>query len=185
VRCQECDRDAELRYTLFRSNIGMVLARQERTIEGLLCDECIARSYRTAQTTNLAAGWWGGHSLVCTPMFLAGNWLVRKVGLRLTAVPAGGDEDDVEAFDAREEGRALRDSSSQFGMATAVVFFGAILLLVGAVAAGASRSRGPTAPDVGSVLAWSGVLAVVAGACTAAATFFAACRGVRRPPRAN
>ena len=71
--CQSCGVEAPTKYVAFYQNIGALVMRFTRTIEGNLCKSCIHRHFWKFTLVNVTLGWWGIHSLIVTPFFLLNN----------------------------------------------------------------------------------------------------------------
>jgi hypothetical protein len=129
-----------MRYASFRSNVGMLVARQERSVTGLLCGRCFDEAYRSHQTTNWALGWWGVVSFGVTPMLLAANAFAHARLLRLPMVPEGADPDGDEASTAIRRGRAVevRAAKVKWGALSCVL---GLVCLVAALGAAAEASE--------------------------------------------
>jgi hypothetical protein len=85
--CQSCGIEAPTKYVAFYQNIGVVLMRFHKSIEGKLCKNCIHRYFWQFTTTNVFLGWWGTISFIITPFLILNN-LVRYSGcVFMPAVP--------------------------------------------------------------------------------------------------
>jgi hypothetical protein len=62
-------------FVTFKSNIGMLIVRQERVFSCNACKRCIKKQFWEMQTTNLVGGWWGTISAIITPIYLITNWV--------------------------------------------------------------------------------------------------------------
>lgn len=71
--CQLCRRPVPTRAVVFRQNIGVVLLRLSKKIEGPLCWNCIDSTFCETTLTTLVAGWWGLKSFFVTPFVLVSN----------------------------------------------------------------------------------------------------------------
>lgn len=63
----------------FDQNIGLILFRLSKRVEGSLCPACTDSAYWGTSLITVALGWWGLISFFVTPVILIGN-LVRYVG---------------------------------------------------------------------------------------------------------
>jgi hypothetical protein len=133
MRCGLCRLERPVRYAAFRSNVGMLLARTEKNVEGLVCVKCFGESYRSAQTTNATLGWWGLRSLVNTPMFLASNAFARPRLAALPLVEEGADSSSAEVAAAVRRGRAVAARATNLGWG---VFAAVMGFVFAAIAAG-------------------------------------------------
>src|SRR5262245_30525013 len=71
--CQACGIEAPTRYVAFYQNIGLLVMRLSKSIEGNLCKSCIHKHFWEFTGTNLILGWWGVISLIVTPFFILNN----------------------------------------------------------------------------------------------------------------
>jgi hypothetical protein len=71
--CQSCGAEATTKHVAFYQNIGALVMRFTRTVEGSLCKSCIHRHFWKFTLVNVTLGWWGLHSLIITPFFLLNN----------------------------------------------------------------------------------------------------------------
>ncbi|MBK7857616.1 MAG: hypothetical protein IPJ65_03100 [Archangiaceae bacterium] len=93
MSCQVCGRQVPTARVTLMQNIGMLVARQSKTLQGDVCRPCGLRAFKSMTLTTLFLGWWGVISLVLTPVFLIGN-LVAWSSLR--ALPAS-DESNIQS----------------------------------------------------------------------------------------
>ena len=73
VLCENCLRIAPTKHVAFHQNIGAVLMRFTKTVEGNFCKRCISRFFWSLTGTTLLLGWWGAISLIVTPFIIIGN----------------------------------------------------------------------------------------------------------------
>jgi hypothetical protein len=85
--CQNCLRDAPTKYVEFHQNIGALVIRFPKSIEGHLCKTCIHNKFWGMTTITLFLGWWGMISLIVTPFFLLNNIGRYLTCLGMPAVP--------------------------------------------------------------------------------------------------
>ena len=71
--CRLCHRPGPTRPVVFRQNIGVILVRLTRRVEGPLCRGCIESSFSDMTLTTFFAGWWSLTSLFVTPFILVSN----------------------------------------------------------------------------------------------------------------
>jgi hypothetical protein len=57
----------------FQQNVGLLVLRLTRRVEGQLCAACVRRSFVQTTTTTALLGWWGVISFFVTPIYLIGN----------------------------------------------------------------------------------------------------------------
>jgi hypothetical protein len=78
-RCQLCGNMRQTALVQFHRNIGMLVLRQTRTIQGSLCKTCVGKTFWKFEGLNLLLGPWGVISLIMTPIYLITN-IVAYVG---------------------------------------------------------------------------------------------------------
>jgi hypothetical protein len=88
MACRTCGLNVPTKQVTFRQNIGMLLARVSKTLEGTLCKPCIHKRFWSMTGTTLAVGWLGTISLILAPVFIVGNVCVY-VGAMCASWPAG------------------------------------------------------------------------------------------------
>ena len=160
--CEACRRVAPLRHARFMQNIGAVVLRFPRTIEGNLCKHCIDKYFFRFTGTTMLLGWWGilsfFYSAFSIPSNVA-NW-TRSFGMR--APP-----DDVDSL--RE-----RRGRGSVGIAVGALFaaFALLTLSLGALLA--------TTGEDASVVALA-ILGAIVGVIAAVILFF----GIRTRVRAT
>jgi len=91
-RCQCCGHVAPTRYVVFYQNIGLLIMRQGKKIEGHLCKACINKHFWEFTLITFLAGWWGVISFFLTPFFLINN-VGRYLGC--IGMPAGTDGNEA------------------------------------------------------------------------------------------
>ncbi len=57
--CVSCGEDGPTRHVAFYQNIGMIVARASKTVEGNLCKKCIDSVFWRFTLTTFFLGWWG------------------------------------------------------------------------------------------------------------------------------
>ena len=87
--CQVCRVEASTRYVAFYQNIGALVVRFSRSIQGKLCKSCIHKHFWGMTGTTFVLGWWGYISLVVTPFILLNNIGRYVVCLAMPSVPPG------------------------------------------------------------------------------------------------
>lgn len=80
--CQGCGIEAPTKYVSFHQNIGALIMRFPKSIEGRLCKSCIHKYFWSMTGTTFFLGWWGTISFIVTPFFLLNN-----VGRYLLCIP--------------------------------------------------------------------------------------------------
>lgn len=72
--CQACGRVApEVKYVELYQNIGMLITRHQKSIEGKLCKQCISEYFWKFTGVTVFFGWWGAISFFATICFLLNN----------------------------------------------------------------------------------------------------------------
>jgi hypothetical protein len=71
--CQVCQREAPTARVTFHQNIGALIMRFTKKIEGDLCRPCAERHFREMTLTTALLGWWGIISFIVTPFLLVMN----------------------------------------------------------------------------------------------------------------
>jgi hypothetical protein len=71
--CRLCRRRGPTRPVIFRQNIGVILLRFAKKVEGPLCRRCIESTFSDMTLITFFAGWWGIISIVVTPFLLVSN----------------------------------------------------------------------------------------------------------------
>jgi hypothetical protein len=79
--CQACGRHAPTKRVSFSSNIGLIVARIPRTIDGNLCRRCISSYFWKFTGTSALFGWWGVISFFYTCVTIPMN-IVTFLGAR-------------------------------------------------------------------------------------------------------
>jgi len=72
-RCQVCGSMRQTSEVTYQRNIGMLIARQTRTIHANMCKSCVHKNYWEFTGKNLLLGPWGTISLIITPIYLVTN----------------------------------------------------------------------------------------------------------------
>ena len=71
--CQDCGLEAATKHVAFHQNIGALVVRFPKSVEGELCKACINKHFWKMTGTTFFLGWWGMISLIVTPIFLLNN----------------------------------------------------------------------------------------------------------------
>ena len=71
--CQAYGVEAPTKYVSFHQNIGALVMRFSKSVEGELCKSCIHQHFWSLTGTTFLLGWWGTISLVITPFLLLNN----------------------------------------------------------------------------------------------------------------
>ncbi len=72
-RCQVCGNMRATSLVKFDRNIGMLVLRQTRSIQGNMCKTCLGKKFWEFTGLNLLLGPWGVISLIVTPIYLVTN----------------------------------------------------------------------------------------------------------------
>jgi hypothetical protein len=72
-RCEACGVPAETRMVTLRQNIGALVMRFPRTVQGSLCRDCIGKYFWKYTLTTAVLGWWGVISFFCTLAWIPAN----------------------------------------------------------------------------------------------------------------
>jgi len=71
--CQACLANVPTEKVTFRQNIGAIVVRFTKKIEGELCADCIEKNFWEMTGKTLLFGWFGVISFITTPFILVGN----------------------------------------------------------------------------------------------------------------
>lgn len=77
--CQGCGIEAPTKHTAYMQNIGALVMRYHKTVQGNLCKRCHHKYFWKFTATNLTLGWWGTISAIVTPVFVINN-VARYLG---------------------------------------------------------------------------------------------------------
>lgn len=72
-KCQVCGSMRQTTLVKFQRNIGMLVLRQTRVIQGNMCKTCVRSKFWDFTVKNLLLGPWGMISLIVTPIYLVTN----------------------------------------------------------------------------------------------------------------
>jgi len=92
-RCDLCRSPKSVRSVTFLQNIGLVVVRLSKQVQGVFCGSCIRKSFWSCTLTTLFFDWWGFVSFIATPIILVANVVTllrshRQVGLQPALVGA-------------------------------------------------------------------------------------------------
>ncbi len=87
--CQDCGIEAPTKYVSFYQNIGALVMRFTKNIDGYLCKSCIHKHFWQMSLITLAVGWLGIVSLIIAPFILLNNIIRYIFCLTMPAVPPG------------------------------------------------------------------------------------------------
>jgi hypothetical protein len=77
--CQACGLEAPTKYVAFYQNIGALILRFGKSLEGNLCKNCIHKYFWEYTLFTATLGWWGIITFILTPFFLLNN-TIRYLG---------------------------------------------------------------------------------------------------------
>jgi hypothetical protein len=82
--CDSCGCRAKTRKVKFYQNIGMLIVRQHKSVEGNLCKNCINYYFWEFTGITLLFGWWGVKSFIVTPFIVISNifHFISSIGLK-------------------------------------------------------------------------------------------------------
>jgi hypothetical protein len=160
--CDACRRVAPLRRARFTQNIGAVILRFPRTIEGNLCKHCIDKYFFRFTGTTMVLGWWGIISFFYSLIAVPSNVIQWTHSFGMRAPP-----EDVDSF---REKRAR--GSIGIGVGALLAAFALLTLSLGALLAS-------TGEDTSVVLL--AVIGAIVGVFAAIVLFF----GIRTRVRAS
>jgi len=72
-RCQVCGSVRQTSSVTFHRNIGMLVVRQTRSIQGNMCKICVGKKFWDFTLKNIEMGLGGVISLLVTPIYLVTN----------------------------------------------------------------------------------------------------------------
>jgi hypothetical protein len=98
IICQSCGIEAPTRLVDFHQNIGMLVMRTRRRMNGMLCKKCVHKHFWKMTGTTLILGPWGTISCVLAPCFIINN-VVRY--LSVIGMPAVPPDAKVPALDEK------------------------------------------------------------------------------------
>lgn len=89
MMCQACGVEAPTKYVAFYQNIGALVMRFHKSMEGELCKGCIHKYFWEFTGITMLVGWFGTISLIITPFFLLNNFFRYLTCLTMPGVPEG------------------------------------------------------------------------------------------------
>jgi hypothetical protein len=105
--CEVCGANAPTAFVTLRRQIGLLVARLERQVEGHLCKVCIGTYFREFTPATALLGWWGIPALFATPAILGGNFRARKAAQALPDTPQSPADPQRDAVRALLEAAPL------------------------------------------------------------------------------
>jgi len=91
--CEVCGQSAELKHTKLYENIGMIVMRKARVVEGKLCKNCINYFFWTLTGRAMVLGWWGVISFFTNILILINNLFRYIASLGMTKPRENRTED--------------------------------------------------------------------------------------------
>jgi hypothetical protein len=92
MMCQACGVEAPTKYVAFHQNIGLLVMRFSKSVEGDLCKSCVHKYFWQLTGTNLVLGWWGIISFVLNTFFILNNVGRYIFCLGMEPVPPGATQ---------------------------------------------------------------------------------------------
>jgi hypothetical protein len=77
--CHGCGREAQTKHAFYIQNIGAVIMRFTKQIDGYFCKGCSNEYFWTFTGTTLFLGWWGLTSFIIT-LFALPNNIINYIG---------------------------------------------------------------------------------------------------------
>ncbi|APR87977.1 hypothetical protein A7982_13326 [Minicystis rosea] len=77
--CEMCGRDAPVKQVTFMQNVGLLVTRFPKTVQGQLCKRCISSCFWRMTTISFFFGWWGVISFFYTLVSIPVN-IVNYLG---------------------------------------------------------------------------------------------------------
>lgn len=94
--CESCHRVAALRHAHFTQNIGALVLRFPRTVDGQLCKLCIDKFFFRFTATTMLLGWWGIISFFYSAVAIPSNIASWASSFGMVA-----PTDDIDSFRER------------------------------------------------------------------------------------
>jgi hypothetical protein len=79
IFCQSCGREAQTKYVDYYQNIGALVIRFTRRVNGYFCKNCSSKYFWSFTSTTLLLGWWGIISFFVS-LFIIPNNIIRFLG---------------------------------------------------------------------------------------------------------
>jgi hypothetical protein len=116
--CHSCGIEAPTMKASFYQNIGALVVRWHKSVNGRLCKNCINKSFRDFTLTTLFLGWWGVLSFILTPIFLINNIFYFIKTRKLAPVPLAArkptlTEGDIERIKPHAQDIILRLNANE------------------------------------------------------------------------
>jgi hypothetical protein len=71
--CSACKGPGPVAHALFRQNVGALVVRFEKRIQGSMCRSCLSKSFWSYTLTTVAIGWLGLVSIIVAPIYVILN----------------------------------------------------------------------------------------------------------------
>src|SRR5438046_149203 len=96
--CQACGTQAATKHVTFYQNIGALVIRFSRSVDGDLCKACVHKYFWEFTSISLLLGWWGIISFILNPFLILNNvfYYLSCLGMPAPHAPPRGEE--PEAF---------------------------------------------------------------------------------------
>jgi hypothetical protein len=94
--CQACGARAATKYVALYQNIGALILRFSKSMQGNLCKSCISRYFWEFTTINLLLGWWGIISFIINPFLIINNVIYYLSSLSMASADAPYREEEIE-----------------------------------------------------------------------------------------
>ncbi len=95
--CQLCGVEAPTKHVAFYQNIGALVLRFYKSVDGNLCKSCIHKTFWKFTLVNLFLGWWGVISFILTPFLILNNLIRYLICLGMDPVPLGAQPPTLTA----------------------------------------------------------------------------------------
>jgi hypothetical protein len=96
MSCQACGARTATKHVRFHQNIGLLIVRLPKRVEGHLCKSCIHKYFWECTAITLFFGWWGLISLCVTPFILINNVIYYVSCLGMPSSPIRESTDQGE-----------------------------------------------------------------------------------------
>lgn len=99
VVCQLCGVECPTKHISFHQNIGALIMRFSKSIDGNLCKPCINKKFWPMTLITLCVGWLGVLSLIMTPFILLNNIIYYIGSLFMPPRPPDAKIPEINATD--------------------------------------------------------------------------------------
>lgn len=97
-RCQNCGIEAPTEHVVFHQNVGVVIMRFSKKLQGSMCKACIRESFWSYTLKTLFLGWWGIISFFVTLFVLPSNLYQYSKSFKLPDLPPGTRRPEARQF---------------------------------------------------------------------------------------